>query len=537
MKECCLIKSDWREDLLKLWQSIPADWKRAFTAAMLVNIIVYFFDLAQFPLGDHDVGYEEGIPLLSGGRAGRWFTPFLHLLSGHVQIPVYTQLLAFATQIAAGMGAVLLWRPKAGAWLLFAGGIVVSCMPAVTDFYYYHYMALAFTASQLFMVLALHASLKPGRHRLLSYALAIVLPTCALASYQSSIMTWTTCFWGLVLIKLLEWDGSLSALYILCKALCPALLCLMAACMLYATSLRFYPLVGLSLELYQFQTVAFGDLPQRFLELARQSWLHLAVPQGFMSLWLKILLLCALVGGAAAMLSSAMQTAQRRILKVSMLLVAIALFPIAAKSQFLVSHNNNWYLYRFLALGLSYVYSFFLLALLADSKTPIRNGGLLLFILLLPCMAVNCLDQQVRHVRSTEHDLAVLNRVVGRIESLPNFDPDKTYNLVQLGCTRPYLQDSARIGPLTPLSSQTISQAWNPGFELWLLSKYLKLGDRLNEEIRTRPDLMEKALNFARDKQAFPHQGSIGIVGDTIILLFDRNAISTAEARLKALKP
>ncbi len=73
-----LIRSDWREDLLKLWQRIPVDWKKAFIAAMLINIIVYFFDLAQFPLGDHDVGcYEDGIPLLSGGRTGRWFTPFL----------------------------------------------------------------------------------------------------------------------------------------------------------------------------------------------------------------------------------------------------------------------------------------------------------------------------------------------------------------------------------------------------------------------------------------------------------------------------
>ena len=107
-----LIRSDWREDLLKLWQRIPVDWKKAFIAAMLINIIVYFFDLAQFPLGDHDVGYEDGIPLLSGGRTGRWFTPFLHLLSGHVQIPVYTQLLAFATQIAAGMGCLLYTSPS-----------------------------------------------------------------------------------------------------------------------------------------------------------------------------------------------------------------------------------------------------------------------------------------------------------------------------------------------------------------------------------------------------------------------------------------
>ena len=96
---------DFRKSFLAAYQSVPAAWKKAFFAAMAVNILVFFFDLAQFPLGDHDVGYEDGIPLLSGGRSGRWFAPVLYLLSGHVQIPVYTQLLAFASQIAAGMAA------------------------------------------------------------------------------------------------------------------------------------------------------------------------------------------------------------------------------------------------------------------------------------------------------------------------------------------------------------------------------------------------------------------------------------------------
>ena len=56
------------------WSRIPGAWKKAFLWALAVNCVFFFFDLAQFPLGDHDVGYEDGIPLLSGGRAGRWYT-------------------------------------------------------------------------------------------------------------------------------------------------------------------------------------------------------------------------------------------------------------------------------------------------------------------------------------------------------------------------------------------------------------------------------------------------------------------------------
>lgn len=524
---------DWREICLTQWRSIPLAWRKAFFAALAVTCVIFFFDLAQFPLGDHDVGYQEGVPLLSGGRAGRWFTPFLHLVSGHVQIPVWTQLLAFACLIAASMGAALLWWPQAGAWPLFASSLVVACIPWVTDFWYYHWMALAFPASQLFMVLALHLSLGRGR-TLLRCAAATVLCVCALASYQSSIMTWTACFWGFLLSRLAHWDGSRGSLGALARRLLPPLGCLAAACALYAASLALYPLAGLSLGLYQFSTITPGALPLRLLQLARMSWAQLVTPSGFVTPWLTGLLFCVTAGGAWAFLLRAAQERAARLRRLGLCLAAVALFPLAAESQFLVSATEAWHNFRFLALGMSYLYAFFLLALLMAGWRGLRNLGFALFALLLPCMAVNDLDQQVRHVRAVEHDQAVLNRILARIEALPGFDAERRYNLVQLGRSVPYLAEN----PGTePLRHSTISQAWNPGFELRMLSRYLKLGDRLNEEVRVRPDLMEKALAWARGRKPFPAGEGIGLVdGDTIVLLLDPQAMGFAEARLRELR-
>lgn len=525
---------EWRETLVRLWTAVPRAWRVAFFAALAVNAAVFFYDLAQFPLGDHDVGYQAGIPLLSGGRAGRWFTPFLHLLSGHVQIPVWTQVLAFSCQIAAAMGAVLLWRPGAGAWPLFACAAAVSCMPWVTDFYYYHWMALAFPAAQLFMVLALHLSMNGKTPRLPRRLAAVVLCVCALATYQSSVMTWTACFWGFLLVRLAEWDGSRAAMGALARELVPPLLCLAAGCALYALSLALYPLAGLSLGLYQFSTITPESLPLRLLQLARMSWAQLVSPVGFFTPWLTGLLGCVAAGGALVVLSQGAQDARNRAWRLCLCVLALALFPLAAESQFLISASESWQLFRFLGMGMSYLYAFFLLALLMAGRRGLRNMGFALFILVLPCMAVNDLDQQVRHVRSVEHDQAVLNRILARIETLPGYEAGKTYNLVQLGRTVPYLADS----PGTePLRRTTVSQAWNPGYELRMLSKYLKLGDRLNEEVRIRPDLMEKALAWARGRKPFPAGDSIGLVdGDTIVLLLDPRAIGLAEARLKELR-
>lgn len=118
---------------------------------------------------------------------------------------------------------------------------------------------------------------------------------------------------------------------------------------------------------------------------------------------------------------------------------------------------------------------------------------------------------------------------MGRLEALPEFDPQKTYNLVQLGKPASFVSESGKY----PLSDRTVGQYWNPGFELWMLARYLKLGDRLNEELYKRPDLLKIAVDYARDKKPFPHRDGVGILKDTIILYFDPKAIHVAEFNLK----
>lgn len=523
--------TDLLRSLQNAWGALPAPWKKAFFCALLVNIVVYFYDLAQFPLGDHDVGYMDGIPLLSGGRAGRWFLPFLHLLDGHVQIPVYTMLLGMATLIASGMAAVLLWKRDAGFVPLFVGAVVVSCHPAVTDFYYYHYMILGFTAAPLFLLLSIHCTMGPRGLRPLRLPASIVLATIGLASYQSAVMTWTTCMCGYVLVRISQWDGSGAQARNLLKSLLPPGLCMVAACLLYALSLALYPLVGLSLGLYQFETNAASGLAARLVEVVRQSWLHLVLPQGFVSGWFKGLFLLAMPVAFWAVWRRE-RPCSRPVARTALLVIFFFLLPVATKSQFLVSSSPDWHLYRFMALGDTYLYAFFLVMLFGSRIVLARNAGLLIFALALPCMAVNLLDQQVRHVRSVEHDMAVLNRVVGRIEALPEYDPDKTYHLVQFGRTLPYLAHSPGMGTSNPLVQTTVSQAWHPGFELWHLSRYLKFGERINEG-GDNTALLAQALRFARGRKAFPAPGSVGIINDVIVLIFDEQAVRRAERRLE----
>jgi hypothetical protein len=531
-----LLEREWADALARKAALVPRPVFLAFVISLAINVVCWFYDLAQFPLGDHDVGYQSGIPLLSGGRSGRWFAPAMYLFSGYAQIPVWTSLLTFSAQIAAGMCAARLWLGKADFLPLLAGGLLLSCMPTVADFHYYHWQAPTFAACQLLMVLSILAagpSTRQSGNILPRLILSIILATCAIALYQSCVMTWCVLFCGCILMYLLR-AGQARPKDLL-AALGPPLAVFAAACLLYAASLRLYPLAGFSLEgEYQFRTLSAGGMLRRVPDVIKAAYAHFFITQPFMGPWLKTLLLFVSAGGFVALLHEA----RARKLppgRMVFLILGALLLPVTAKSQFFVSAGENFYLFRFTSLGLNYVYLFFLLALLGSGSVKARNAGFALGILLLPVMIVNCLHQQVLHVRSNTHDIATLNRVVMRMEELPGFSLDKTWNLVQFGRTAPYMARtySSRYDA-DGLSGfhGTISQVWRPGFALRLIEADLKLAERMNEYGTSNPDILRKAVGYAEGKKSFPAPGSVGIVDDIIVLVLDGKAVDIARTRL-----
>ncbi|MDR2574399.1 MAG: glucosyltransferase domain-containing protein [Desulfovibrio sp.] len=531
-------QQEWADTLTgKAAALVPRPVLLAFTVSLAISIVCWFYDLAQFPLGDHDVGYQSGVPPLSGGRSGRWFAPVAYLFSGYVQIPVWTQLLAFSAQIAAGMATAYLWFRKADFLPLLAGGLLLSCMPTAADFYYYHWQAPTFTACQLLMALsiffALHPAARQKRNTLPRLIYSVVLATCAIALYQSCVMTWSVLFLGCIVMYLLRAERAGAKDLIITFA--PPFASFAAACLLYAASLRLYPLAGFSLEgEYQFRTLALGEMLRRVPEVVKAAYSHFFVLQPFMGPWLKGLLLVTSVGGFIALTHEAW-IQKRGLGRIFLAVCGLLLLPVAAKAQFFISAGDNFYLFRFTSLGLNYVHLFFLLALLNSASLFGRNAGFALGLLLLPAMIINCLHQQVLHVRSNTHDLAVLNRVMARIEEQPGFSLEKTWNLVQFGRTTPYM--ARTYSPFyedTGLSgfNGTISQVWRPGFAFFLVAADLKLAERMNEYGTSRPDILRKAVSFAEGKKSFPAPGSVGIVDDTIVLVLDEKAVEIARNRL-----
>ncbi len=518
------------EDLRTCWEAVPRHWKKAFVAALAVNFFVFFYGMSQYPLGDHDVGFLARVPETYHVSIGRWFAPFLYSLSGFLQIPVYTQTLAIIFQITAGMGAVLLWKKEAGFGCLFFGGLLVSLCPFVNEHYYYHWMAADFPFSQLCMVFALLvADRKRGVPRLLASSLLVMM---GLATYQSSLMAFTVVWCGLCVFKLADCDASPEGYRRLAVECGFTLLPLFLGVAAYQLSLVGLVQIGmLKADAYQLQAAA-SPLTDRLWKTVASSFGHLWFSQPYFPRIPKIVLLIVVCTGAACLAAKTLRPTRRNaIFRLVALLVMLVGVIIASKSQVLVSDYSNYYAFRFSGAGLSYLYLAFLTALLASPVAGWRRVGIVCALAIVPMFAVNDLRAQEQIVHSNRHDFAVLNRVVARIESLDEFDPDKSYNIVQFGRTKPYIPELYRknaydVGGVE-FFSITVSQDWWPGFELNILSRYLKLGEiRINGYNTAHKPFLAKAALAARGHRAFPHKDSCFIMdGDTLVLVFDEQAL------------
>lgn len=512
------------------WRSIPSDWKKVFLIALASNFFVFSYGMMQFPLGDHDVSCIEGVSYFGEAVLGRWFTPFLYALSGFLQIPVYTQTLAMALQIIVGMAVVLLWKKDVGFFHLLASALLVSLIPFVNEYYYFHWAALNFSFSQLFMILPIVIL---SQWTWLRFFISTAMIVLALATYQSSIMTFMVVFCGLVAFKVMNWDGSRSSFMQILKQLSLPVAAAVFGSILYAISL--FPIVylGYLQSPYHFQ-IASGPFFLRLLDVAQSAFAHLWYTQAYSPRLLKILFLFSSIVGAIGIIINSRQGALRiQAVKFGLLLLAFVAVILASKSQFLFSGYTNVYAYRFAGLSLSYVYLFFISGLFIMPAGLIKRLGIASFCLAIFVCAVNDFRAQEQLVRSNTHDFAVLNRVVARIEALDEFDPAITYNIVHFGKPKPYIaslydQSDYDVDGVE-LLGRTITQTWRPGPELTILSKYLKFGLLLTERSFNGKDVLVKAVKAANNHKAFPHKSFCFITDNNIlVLVFDENVVKEA---------
>ncbi|MBI1236956.1 MAG: hypothetical protein GC188_09770 [Alphaproteobacteria bacterium] len=506
--------------LIQPFRLSEAEAKAAIIIAALA-IFTYFIFIAHHPFHNHALRLPWS-PANDQIWAGRWFNLFLVPLNYGADIPVFLPVFSIALGVFASIWSMRVWGTRPNVMTLTIVGTGIMSFPATLAFFYYTYQTPLFFSGWFFACLAAVFAWQARVVPLVFATVALIL--CA-ASYQTTLSVYATVIAGAAIASISRRDGNAKfeegiASVLKKIGLSAAVLALASAG--YWASLKLF---GITLP-SQASVNDILDLPSRLIDAAGFAFQHLIITQPDLMQTQKRLLLIVL--SIAVILSAA------GIIKNPVRLGLIILFWLSAvvATKFvyiIVTLNGPPFQYRYnTSLGFLHAFSFSVIL----SSMLLYDGVKRKWLYMIAAISISLII--TRHIqadlvrqnvllRGVQHDLALSNRILSRMESLPELDVSQTYDLVRIGIYPPYRRTLLNSGGRQyeifgdgHMDHGELSAMWADEvvFEL--------LGSSINFRGRHDGQFMEKQ-QYARDnlldeRQPWPHESSVFIHEDTIYI-------------------
>lgn len=529
------------------WRKFPPTWRQTFYIAFPISLAVFSFTIMNQPLGNHDLKNVPWIVALDQVKLGRWFCAAVYSLTGFAQQPVLTHVLAGAFSVATGIVTAAQLRKDDHVAQMVLLVLLVAISPYVLFHYYYRWMAAIYPLAALFGVSALLVASRLTIPRLAGSSLLILL---SIATYQPMVNVIATVFVFHLIFLLIESARiNVSFSTKIRDKVIPKVLAIIFGSAFYLISLVPLKLLGVIRNPYQLNLVNPGKMLDRLVLVAKSSFESLVADQVFLPAMTKYLLLLlaltAVAVGTARILrfsNSALMGTVRTVLFLA--LMACSLF--AAKVLFLVSpiggiHGLKW------GYGLAFFYLGCAALIFRYGGVATGNAAAVIMVGILISFCWNDLIYQELLVRGNQHDYAFGNRILGRIEALPDLDPQRSYKYMPIGDYpdfrgNRYFKNRGRyfsnpLGGKTEKSVRVLppgNQFFNslaPQGSPHLIFEFL--GSKLALE-RALPASFDnstswgpvvKAIEFAEQAEPWPHRSSVGIVDEYIFVYLDKRGL------------
>ncbi len=505
------VVSDW-------YRNLDKRYKIAFFVALVLNVVSYFFFIAHQPLHNHGMRspwinpYEQWV-------FGRWFTYFTFTFFNCAAIPVILPIASIVLHILSAIFTCLCWEKRPTVTQLTFVTLFVSLYPAMLITFFYSYGSPNFSFAFLFAALALYISSSFTWKRLAGGSLFIML---AMASYQPSLSVFLTIFMGSVLIKIVDFEGSGRHFMGMVKNdILPQIFAIIGGGIAYRVSLL---VLGISMNTHATKSIDFSQLSElltRFVVVVKVSFKHLYVTQPELLISLKATLLLVVF---LALLLLVLKSFEKKwvVLRIPVVCFLFCCTVVATKALFFLSPTNEFYNYRYnFALGYFYAFCFFIL-LGYVNKVFLKNLIVLLCLFVVVKYSYANLIRQHVIMRAQQHDLALANRILYRIESLPDIDLRKKYELIRLGKYSNFRLNLLRskghgadVGGGAHMDVGDITDVWCPADVMKLLGskvqwKYYVYTPNFNEKISYA------RKHLIKGRYRWPHKDSVFIHGDIV---------------------
>lgn len=518
-KGVTLFKKDLFETLYSFWLSIDKRYKVAFFTALGINIVVFLVFIVHQPMHNHGIlsrllytsPYEQ-LP------AGRWFSVVIFYIFNSTNLMVLLALLTIALHISGGMLSIYLWNNKASTLTLTAGALLVSLYPAVMTSLNFAFVGPIFSGPHVLAPLALIAA---SSQRLIRIFLGSVIVCIMMATYQPGLSIISTLFMAYFIVQVIPFQGNLKDFIALLKIdILPKVIAIVVGGILYKLSL---PLFGIKVSPTT-TTISLSEFPAKFLLTFEKSfsYLYLTQPELLQAVKFTLLIVCVLAFLTVCFISYSKSSSFKQAVSKLILLVALFIFLVlSTKAMYFISANENFWTYRYNhALGYLYMFGFFILLQYWHSGFFKNVIYIILFFVIVRFSYADIGRQQLL-LKAQWHHLAIANRILYRIETLPGIDYQKKYKVVRVGRFSEFQSEQLKSkghtydrGGDVHLDGE-LSPNWGPGDIFNYLGSKIKLQGYMNPNFQEDKAVAKKLV---KSRRPWPADDSVFIHEDMIII-------------------
>lgn len=393
---------------------------REVFSTLSITAVAYFIFLTQFLIHNHGprLPWAAKTDQL---QAGRWFNYFLSAFNYQADIPVLFPIIGIVASVACAFLALSIWRLDLTSVERVIVASALTTFPVSLAYFYYTFQTPLFYAAWVFAVVGACFALKD---KLIHTVIASLLVMLACASNQTSVNIFPVLIATAMIARLSDPRTNLADTFWLAFR---AGLVLVSGLLLYVISLE---VLGISAP--NGSTITpFGMLPEQIQKAVRSSFVHLWLIQPELLRFQKCALLAVLITAIGLSIYRTMGDLPRVLLMLLMWAAAI----IGTKMLFLVVQPGSYFDYRYSgALAFLHAFTFaYVLGSITCTRRIIRYAfTAALAFLCLRFVQADLIRQGVL-LRGQQHDLAIANRILTRIENLPGLDTSQTYDLVRIG--------------------------------------------------------------------------------------------------------
>ena len=512
------------ENNVKTWfKNINPVYTKAFLFAFILVNIAFLFHTVNFMFGDHDWLYVRSPNYWSEGAfEGRPLHFVLQSIffDGHV-LPILNNIFAFAALTLSGLLLARYWQLPATIlnYTLFAGYVAV--LPYTMVWLFYAKDLLINLSLPLIAISGLVLADREYTKKRWYHLLAIALFYFAFASYVAIVNLLAVCLIGKIFVEYIAKKSFIKVV----RAKIPAMMDMVIALVLFKCTLAF---LSLSSD-YNTKMVSLDYLPEKLIETLTVMFTQFVVPTPFMEPKYKYLLLAVCIAGVGcALKKGGIKKLFLGIIFVLGMLFAskLAFFIADERGQVLAEMENFAFVPRLDFYGLAYVYAFGLVLLLSYYPKKWKKATLgLVMVIIFMSMVRDVYAQKVWKL-GFDAEMKAHERIVGRLEQMPDFRAGRKYRLLQIGSLslrKNYYREVT--GEATSLDM--LSTSFTPQYMSRIVYNFYYPEDIFYDNA-TVSDLSEKGREFLKNAKVYPSLGSIFIDGDIVIMVLTEEGLAKA---------